>query len=101
MNTINIDEIIISYLQDTEIAKQAKKRADAAKELIKQYAAGNDTFSTDIFSVIVKSTDSVRLDTKKLYQDFGEKEMKSAYGTVSTSVSLVIAEKADTEKKTA
>lgn len=101
MNTINIDDIIISYLQDTEIAKQAKKRADAAKELIKQYAAGNDTFETDVFNVILKKSTSIRLDTKKLYQDFGESEIKSVYGSESTSITIIAAEKADTEKKTA
>ena len=98
---MNIDEIVTVYLQEKEIEKAAKKKADAAKELILQYAAGNDSFDTAVYNVIIKKSTSIRLDTKKLYQDFGEKEMKSAYGTISTSTSLVIAEKAAAEKKSA
>jgi len=32
MNTINIDEIITVYLQEKEIEKAAKKKADAEKK---------------------------------------------------------------------
>ena len=96
---MNINEIITNYLQAMQEKRDAEKRAEAMKALILQHAGSADNFTTDVYTVIVKTTESTRLDTKRLYADFPE--MKDVYGktTTSTTVSAVVT--ADAAKKTA
>ena len=98
---MNIDTIITHYLQEKEKETAAHKAAAADKELLLQFAAGKDMIETDEYTLIFKKSTSIRLDTKKLYHDFGESEIKSVYGTESTSTTIIAAEKASAEKKSA
>lgn len=93
---MNINSIIFNYLQETENAKQAKKRADELKTLILDYAKNTESFSTDIYTVSVKVTPSERLDTTALYRDFPD--IKKTYGKITTSKSINVIENAEIKK---
>lgn len=85
---MSINETVSIYLAAKAEEAAAKKRADAAKKEILAHAGNLDTFTTDAWTVIVKRTVSVRLDTKKLYEEFGEQATKELYGRESVSVSI-------------
>lgn len=88
---MNINEIISAYLRAKEAEREAKKQADAMKDLIMGAMGNNPLLETDVYSVFAKQTESIRLDTKTLYKDFPD--IKKDYGKTVTSVSLDIAEK--------
>ena len=96
---MSINEIITSYLQEKEQEKQAKKRADAMKALILDYAKSADNFTTDIYTVVIKTTTSTRLDTTALYKDFPD--IKNTYGKTTTSQTIDAVVTADAEKVSA
>ena len=96
---MNINDIITSYLQATQAEADAKKRAAAMKELILQHAGDADNFTTDVYTVIVKTTTSSRLDTAALYKDFPD--IKDTYGKTTTSKTVDAVVTADAEKKSA
>lgn len=96
---MTINEIIACYLQEKENESSAKKRAAAMKELILKYAGDVDNFTTDIYTVIIKTSSSCRLDTDALYKDFPD--IKNEYGKVTTSKTVAAVVTADAEKKTA
>lgn len=96
---MNINEIITNYLQAMQEKRDAEKRADAYKALILDHAGTADNFTTDVFTVIVKRTETTRLDTKRLYADFPD--MKDVYGKTSTSTTITAVVTADAAKKTA
>ena len=98
---MSINEMVAAYMEETENEKRAKKAAAALKEEIISFMAGNDSIMTDEFVVIRKESTSIRLDTKKLYAEFGEKETKELFGKISVSVSLDIAARANSEQKSA
>lgn len=96
---MSINEIITSYLQAKQAEADAKKRAAAMKELILQHAGDANNFVTDVYTVIVKTTTSSRLDTAALYKDFPD--IKDTYGKTTTSKTVDAVVTADAEKKSA
>ena len=96
---MNINDIITSYLQAKQAEADAKKRAAAMKELILQHAGDADNFTTDVYTVIVKTTTSSRLDTAALYKEFPD--IKDTYGKTTTSKTVDAVVTADAEKKSA
>ena len=96
---MTINEIITAYLAAKEEETAAKKRAAAMKELILAHAGGQDNFRTDIYTVVIKATESVRLDTARLYADFPD--IKNEYGKASTSKTVNAVRTADEDSKTA
>ena len=83
---MTINEIISAYLNAKEAEREAKKQADAMKDLIMSTMGSAPLFETDVYSVFAKQTESTRLDTKTLYKDFPD--IKKDYGKTVTSVSL-------------
>lgn len=96
---MNINDVITSYLQAKQAEADAKKRAAAMKELILQHAGDADNFTTDVYTVIVKTTTSSRLDTAALYKDFPD--IKDTYGKATTSKTVDAVVTADAEKASA
>lgn len=96
---MNMNDIITSYLQAKQAEADAKKRAAAMKEIILQHAGDADNFTTDVYTVIIKTTTSSRLDTTALYKDFPD--IKETYGKTSTSKTVDAVITADAEKKSA
>lgn len=96
---MSINEIITSYLDAKQAETDAKKRAAAMKNLILQHAGDADNFSTDLYTVIIKTSTSMRLDTTSLYKDFPD--IKETYGKTSTSKTVDAVRTADVEKKSA
>ena len=96
---MNINEIIASYLQAKQDETDAKRRAAAMKELILQHAGALDNFTTDTYTVIIKTSTSTRLDTTSLYKDFPD--IKETYGKTSTSKTVDAVRTASAEKKSA
>ena len=98
---MNINEKINAYLQEKAKENAAKKAADALKEEIIAAMRDEKTLVTDLYSVILKETKSIRLDNKKLYAEFGEKQVKELYGKETVSRSLDIASREKAEKESA
>ena len=98
---MDINEKITLYMQEKEKENAAKKAADALKESIIAAMGDNKTLVTDAYSVILKETKSTRLDSKKLYAEFGEKQVKELYGKETISRSLDIAARENAEKASA
>lgn len=96
---MGINEIIAAYIQEKAAEAAAKKRAAAMKSLLLEYAGGRDNFTTDIYTVVVKTTVSTRLDTAALYKDFPD--IKDTYGKTTTSKTVDAVITADAEKKSA
>lgn len=96
---MSINEIITAYLQEKAAETAAKKRADAMKALILDYAKNADNFTTDVYTVVIKTTSSTRLDTAALYHDFPD--IKDTYGKTTTSKTVAAVVTADQEKKSA
>ena len=96
---MGINEIIAAYLKEKETEAAAKKRAAAMKALLIDYAGGRDNFTTDVYTVIVKTSTSCRLDTSALLHDFPD--IKDVYGKDTTSTTITAVVTADAEKKTA
>lgn len=96
---MDINTIITNYLQAKQQETDAKKRAAAMKELIVQHAGNADNFTTDVYTVIIKTTTSTRLDTSALYADFPD--IKETYGKTTTSTSVDAVITADVSTKTA
>ena len=96
---MSINEIIAAYLQAKQAEADAKKRAAAMKELILQHAGNADNFTTDVYTVVIKTTTSSRLDTTALYKDFPD--IKDTYGKTTTSKTVDAVVTADAEKKIA
>lgn len=90
INTI-ISELIIA----TESARQIEKRLKELKEQIFAFAGNSTAFETDAFSVIIKQTESFRLDTKALYADFPD--IKETYGKTSIARSIIPVAKTNTK----
>ena len=96
---MDINTIIADYIRAKQEESSAKKAAAAAKEMILQHANGADNFMTDVYTVIIKKTQSVRLDTETLYKDFPD--IKREYSKVTESTSLDVVKTAGPAKKTA
>ena len=96
---MGINEIIAAYIQEKEAEAAAKKRAAAMKNLLLEHAGGRDNFTTDIYTVVIKTTASTRLDTENLYKDFPD--IKETYGKTTTSTTVTAVVTADAEKKSA
>jgi len=96
---MDINTIIATYLQAKEAESAAKKQAAAMKELILQRAGDADNFTTDVYTVIIKTTASTRLDTSALYKDFPD--IKDTYGKTTTSKTVDAVVTADAKKKSA
>jgi len=87
---MTINEIISAYVEATEAKKEAEKRAEAMKAAILDAMKDADSIITDKYTVIVKTTQTTRIDTKALYHDFPD--IKEAYGKTSLSRSLSVAQ---------
>ena len=96
---MDINTIISEYIKAKEEKAAAEKREKAYKALLIDHANGRDNFSTDIFTVIVKTSSSVRLDTAALYKDFPD--MKTVYGKETTSTTVTAVYTDNAEQKTA
>lgn len=96
---MDINTIIANYLQEKAAEAAAKKRAEAMKTLILDHAKNADNFTTDVYTVVIKTSSSVRLDTAALYRDFPD--IKDTYGKTTTSTTVTAVITADAEKKTA
>jgi len=96
---MSINDIIAAYNAAKEQEKQAKKRAEEMKDLILAHAGGADNFTTDIYTVVIKTTTSSRLDTTALYKDFPD--IKETYGRTTESKSITAVATAGAAKKTA
>ena len=96
---MTINDIISAYIESKQAETAAKKQAEMMKKLIVEHAGNSDNFTTDKYTVILKTTTSTRLDTKALYSDFPD--IKDTYGKTSTSVSVDAVETAKTGKKSA
>lgn len=96
---MDINTIITNYLQAKQAETEAKKRAEAMKALILEHAKEADNFTTDVYTVVIKTSSSVRLDTATLYKDFPD--IKNTYGKITTSKTVNAVVTADTEKKSA
>lgn len=96
---MSINEIITTYIEEKANESAAKKRAEAMKKLILQHAGSADSFQTDIYTVIIKTTSSIRLDTDSLYKDFPD--IKNDYGKVTTSRTISAAVTGAAGQKTA
>lgn len=93
------NEIIAAYIAATEAEKRAKKQAEEMKNLIIEFMGPAATIETDLYSVIIKETETTRLDTKSLYKDFPD--IKKDYGKTSVSRSVTIAARSAAATKTA
>lgn len=93
------NEIIAAYIAATEAEKAAKKQAEAMKNLILEFMGSAAALETDLYSVIIKETETTRLDTKSLYKDFPD--IKKDYGKTSVSRSVTIAARSAATAKTA
>ena len=96
---MGINDIIANYLQAKQQETAAKKTAAAMKELILQHAGSADNFTTDVFTVVIKTSESIRLDTAELYKDFPD--IKETYGKKTTSKTVDAVITAGAEKKSA
>jgi predicted phage-related endonuclease len=96
---MDINTIIADYIAAKEAERDAKKRADAMKKTILQYAGDAETFTTEEYTVIIKTTASERLDTASLYKDFPD--IKNTYGKVTTSKTVDAVQTAAANKKSA
>ena len=97
---MSINEIISAYMQAKQEKTDAEKREKLYKALIIENAAGREFIDTEEYNVILKTTESIRLDTTALYKDFPD--IKKDYGKLSASVTIVTTEKkSSAEKKSA
>lgn len=96
---MSINEIIANYNAAKLAESEAKKTADAMKALIIEHAKGAELFTTDVYTVTIKTSTSERLDTKALYKDFPD--IKKSYGKTTTSKSVEALVTADAEKRSA
>lgn len=92
---ININSIVSEFIALTETEKQTKKRIDELKAIIFDHAGGSDSFATDDYTIIIKQSESFRLDTKALYSDFPD--IKNTYGKITISKSIIPARRDDTK----
>ena len=88
---MNIDVIIAEYNRIKEEKASLEKQEKALREQILLFANEKNMVETDRYTVIIKSSERVTLDTKALYKDFPE--MKDVYGKTTTVKTLAIAEK--------
>lgn len=96
---MDINKIIAEYNLAKEQETAAKKRAADMKKMILDYAGAADNFITDVYTVVIKTNVSCRLDTDKLYTDFPD--IKSEYGKSTTSKTVTAVLTAAADKKSA
>lgn len=95
----NINVIIAEYLAEKDRESAAKKRAEYLKSLILDHIGNADHITTEEYTIIVKTSESVRLDTKALYNDFPD--IKETYGKTTVSRTIAAARIAASDEKTA
>lgn len=91
----NIDNIVSEFVALTEMERQTKKRIEELKTIILENACDSDSFTTSDYTIVIKQTESIRLDTKALYKDFPD--IKNTYGKTSISKSIVTAKRDNTK----
>lgn len=96
---MGINEIIAAYIAAKQQESNAKKQAESMKALLIEHAAGRELFTTDLYTVFVKTTTSSRLDTIALYRDFPD--IKDVYRKETTSTTINAIETAAAAKKPA
>lgn len=93
------NEIIAAYIAASETKKTIEKQLEELKATIIDFMGNSATFETDKYSVILKTTETIRLDTKALYKDFPD--IKKDYGKLSVSRSVVAVPRSAAETKSA
>ena len=83
---MTLNEAIETYAREDARAKAAAKAAKAAKEFILAMAGDLDQITTDVWTVYIKTTESLRLDQAALLKDFPD--IKETYGRTTLSRSL-------------
>jgi hypothetical protein len=83
---MTLNEAIETYAREDARAKAAAKAAKAAKEFILAMAGDLDQITTDVWTVYIKTTESLRLDQAALLKDFPD--IKETYGKTTLSRSL-------------
>ena len=96
---MNINYIISELIIAMQEEKAAAARVKDYKAMILDYAKDRDFFETSDYNVLIKSTESFRLDTKTLYADFPD--IKETYGKTVVSRSVMPVVKSSADKKTA
>ena len=96
---MSINEIIAEYIAAKDAENSAKKRAANMKALILDYAKDADNFTTEEYTVVIKSTPATRLDTDALYRDFPD--IKETYGKTTVSKTVNAVPTANAQKKSA
>lgn len=96
---MSINEIIAAYIEAKQAEKAAAARVKELSPYILEAAAGRELFDTDDYTILIKTTAAVRLDTKSLYADFPD--IKKTYGKLTESKSITAVEKATADLKTA
>lgn len=82
-----------------EKERAAKKAAEAARAELIAAAGGRDVLTTDEYIITFTERPRTVIDTEALYKDFPD--IKTAYGRISTSVSVDVKQYAADAKKTA
>ena len=89
---MSINEIVSAYIAAKEQEKIIAEQVKTLAEQIKSYAGKADCFETENYSVLIKTTESMRLDTKALYNDFPD--IKSVYSKPTISKTIIPVAKA-------
>lgn len=92
---MSINEIIAAFIAAKEQEKRATATAKKMQSMILQHAGTAEYIETELYSVLIKTTESKRLDTDALYSDFPD--IKETYGKTVVSRSILPVLKA-TEK---
>ena len=92
---MDINEIISAFIAAKEQEKKAAATVKKMQSLILQHAGTADFIETELYSVLIKTTEQRRLDTDALYADFPD--IKESYGKITVSRSILPVLKA-TEK---
>lgn len=84
---MTINEIISAFIAAKEQEKAAAAIAKKMQTMILQHAGTAEYIETDLYSVLIKTTESKRLDTDALYTDFPD--IKETYGKITVSRSIL------------
>lgn len=87
----NINEIVARFETVRAMKAAAEKEEKQLRAELLRYAAGRSVFETEGFTVMIKTTSRVTLDTAALYKDFPD--MRDVYGRTSTTTTVTTAAK--------
>lgn len=93
---MSINEIISAYIEAKEAQKVASARVKELTAQILETVGSRSVFDTDDYTVTVSRSESLRLDTKALYNDFPD--IKATYGKMVPSRSVEVFQKTNAER---